>query len=83
MAASMLAQGAGVAGIYNVAIEPEVIRRGYGSAMTLAALHAVCSLGCRVGILQSSELGYPMYLKLGFQERCRSGMYVWAEGKMG
>ena len=41
-------------------------RQGIGSAITLHALLDARERGYRVGVLQSSEMGYNMYLRLGF-----------------
>ncbi len=58
---------AGVAGIYAVDTLPEIRRQGIGSATTLRALLDARERGYRVGLLQSSEMGYNMYRRLGFE----------------
>jgi ribosomal protein S18 acetylase RimI-like enzyme len=80
VAASMLALGAGVVSIYNIATIPEAQRKGFGAAMTLTALREARSLGYRAPILHSTEMGYIVYQCLGFQEYCKLGLFVWMGG---
>jgi GNAT superfamily N-acetyltransferase len=77
VATSALFFAAGVAGIYCVSTVEPARRRGIGAAVTLAALLEARDLGHTIGVLASSEMGYPVYRGLGFVEYCRIGLYEW------
>ena len=74
---SLLVAAGGVAGIYNVATLAEYRGRGIGAALTVAPLIEARDMGYRVGALQSSDMGYGVYQRLGFREYCRLRQFVW------
>jgi ribosomal protein S18 acetylase RimI-like enzyme len=77
MASSGLMLFGGVAGIYNVATLPEARRRGFGDAMTRAAIRYGRDRRYRVAILGASEMGRGIYERMGFQEVCEVRQYVY------
>jgi GNAT superfamily N-acetyltransferase len=64
-----------VAGIYHVATVPDLRNRGIGRSVTAAAALRARELGCRTVILQATQLGRPVYERLGFVELSRLGRY--------
>ena len=53
-------------GVYNVGVQADRRRRGFGWALTLAAIRSGVDAGCTVATLQSSEMGFAMYENHGF-----------------
>ena len=76
VATSRLSASGGVAGLYGIVTIPDARGRGYGRAMTLAALDAGRRLGLRIATLQASDLGYPIYRRIGFDEQFRYALLV-------
>ncbi|HTG47036.1 MAG TPA: GNAT family N-acetyltransferase [Actinomycetota bacterium] len=71
-----------VAGIYGVGTSEAARRRGVGTAATWAAVRAGLEWGCGTIVLQSSEMGFPVYDAMGFRTLLRYVTYVpAAEGR--
>jgi GNAT superfamily N-acetyltransferase len=77
VATSNLFLGAGVAGVQCVATLPEARGKGLGGAMSLAPLFDARQMGYRIGSLQASDMGYPVYLRLGFEQVCQVEHFYW------
>lgn len=77
IATSQIFYSAGVAGIYNVATLPKARGKGIGAAMTRAPLIQAREQGFKLGVLQSSEMGYPIYQNLGFVQLCTMDHFYW------
>lgn len=76
VATSALYTGTGLAGIYAVGTAAEQRGRGFGRALTAAALLEGRRLGYDTGALLSSELGFPVYRRLGFETVGTVGFYA-------
>jgi len=68
VASSAIFLNNGVAGIYNVATVDGHRRRGLGEAMTWHAARRGREMGCRFGGLLSSDMGLPVYERMGFRK---------------
>ena len=66
VATSVLTLIDGLAGIYCVSTLPEERGKGLGAYVTAEALRLAAQVGYRVGVLQASEMGFPVYNRLGF-----------------
>ena len=56
-----------VAGVYNVATLDSHRRRGIGEAMTWRSVTRGREAGCTVATLQASQMGKPVYERMGFR----------------
>ena len=56
-----------VGGIANVATDPARRGRGIGEAMTWHAVRRAKAMGCVMANLQASEMGRPIYERMGFR----------------
>jgi GNAT superfamily N-acetyltransferase len=65
------------AGIFSVATAPEARGRVVGALVTDVALRAAREASHRIAILESSQMGYNVYRRLGFEEYCQIGHYAW------
>jgi GNAT superfamily N-acetyltransferase len=74
---SLLAEG--VVGIFNVATLPTARGQGFGAQITLAPLLEGRQTGYSAGVLQSSEMGYPVYQRLRFRRLCSMEHYYWID----
>jgi GNAT superfamily N-acetyltransferase len=54
-------------GVYSIATIQSARRRGYGAAMTARVVADGMKAGCDVAALQASDMGRPIYERLGFR----------------
>jgi GNAT superfamily N-acetyltransferase len=64
-----------VAGLYFVITRTEQRGKGFGTVITLAALRDAQEKGYKEAILQSSEMGYNIYKRIGFEDYCKFKWY--------
>jgi ribosomal protein S18 acetylase RimI-like enzyme len=64
-------------GVYSLGTLPAFRRQGYGEALLRAA---VSEVGRRTGlsrvVLQSTEAGYALYLRMGFRDATKFTVYL-------
>jgi GNAT superfamily N-acetyltransferase len=76
IATSSLHLGAGVAGLYNIATQPEFRKHGLGTAITWHTFEQAQKMGLTLGTLQTT---YPnalrLYHRMGFEVYCKIGVY--------
>jgi ribosomal protein S18 acetylase RimI-like enzyme len=63
-------------GVYNIATTHAARRRGYGAAMTRHVAAAGRAAGCDVAALQASEMGRPIYERLGYRTVVRYRAFI-------
>ncbi len=67
VARSMVVVSGRMAGITNVYVAPSMRRRGFGAAITSVAAIAGRQLGATAACLEASEMGLPVYERMGFR----------------
>jgi GNAT superfamily N-acetyltransferase len=70
VAAASIFYSEDTAGIYNVAVLEQARGQGLGAAITLAPLLEARAQGYALGALQSSDMGFKVYQRLGFIKVC-------------
>lgn len=76
VAASRITCQGGVGDINGVVTLDTYRRRGYGTALTWAAIAEGARRGCTAMTLTATEMGYPVYRKMGFVPVCTYRTYV-------
>jgi ribosomal protein S18 acetylase RimI-like enzyme len=64
-------------GVYSLATDPSHRRRGYAESVMRAAVQdAQERTGIERVVLQSTEVGYPLYRRMGFRDTTRFSVYL-------
>ena len=82
VATNIILNGAGVVGVYGIAVIPSARGKGIGAAITLQPmLDARDQEGYNYAVLFSSEMGVPVYKRIGFRPTdVRINRYLWRSG---
>ena len=67
VATSIAIRSGDVSGVYGVGTHESARRRGVGTAVTWAAVEAGRAWGCDTIVLQASDMGLPVYERMGFR----------------
>jgi GNAT superfamily N-acetyltransferase len=62
--------------VAGVAVRPDSRGRGFGGAMTLAAVEEGRRRGCTAAALRTGPLSHPLYCRLGFVDVCQHHTYA-------
>jgi len=76
VATSMAVVTGEIVGVYNVQVTPAYRGRGFGRALTVAAIEVGRSAGCTAATLQSTPMGLALYTSMGFETRYSITVYI-------
>jgi GNAT superfamily N-acetyltransferase len=79
---TLLYLGAGAAGLYWVSTVPQARRQGIASALAHRALADAREMGLKMAVLQATSAARGLYRRLGFDEYCTIGHYVWSASRL-
>ena len=77
VATSIIFKGKGTAGMFYIGTIQESRREGIASALVNYILNEAKNEGYNICVLQASEMGYPLYKKIGFKEYYTTNIYRW------
>jgi GNAT superfamily N-acetyltransferase len=69
-----------VSSVVAVGTRPEARRRGVGIAASWAAVEAGMVWGCKAVLLEATEMGFPLYVAMGFRTVTRYVGFTYPEG---
>lgn len=75
VATGVLFDGEGAAGLFYIGTIPTARRKGIAKTMVNYLLNEAKSRGYPISILQASEMGYPLYKKIGFKKYYTTKIY--------
>lgn len=67
-------------GLYNITTLPHFRGRGVGHAVTTRLMDLGAERGAAEAVLHASDVGRPLYERLGFVEVCQVPQYAWLPG---
>ncbi len=75
VATGILFDGEGAAGLFYIGTVPKARRKGIAKTMVYYLLNEAKNRGYPISILQASEMGYPVYKKIGFKKYYTTKIY--------
>jgi GNAT superfamily N-acetyltransferase len=75
VASAVLFEGDGAAGLFYIGTIPQVRRKGIAKTMVHHSLSEAKNKGYAISVLQASEMGYPLYKKIGFKKYYTNKIY--------
>lgn len=67
----------GVAGVFNIAVLPDMRQQGIGRIMTETVMKIGTEQGYHYAVLQSSPMGEALYQKMGYETIAPVHQYIW------